>query len=201
MLLIGSVDVDIIGLFAVVRLLRFITLMLVDLFRRWLLELSRGPTARVVGSSAHIASASILTNIILEICLAALDVHLIIGHCALVYGNLITIIDLFTLLVDWWLVALLRALRQVLDMIFLCHWVLIDVQGRYFRLLVSRLVLYVFTFKVLDTVIIVLLFIFNVQVEIVSHYILVVRLWLLLWELDFLNSSVQIIFILFFLRL
>ena len=200
MLLIGRIDVNIIRLFALVRLLRFVTLMLVNLFRRWLLELPCGSTARVVGN-ASIATASILTNIILEICLAALDVHLIIGHCALVYGNLITIIDLFTLLVDWWLVALLRALRQVLDMIFLCHWVLIDVQGRYFRLLVSRLVLYVFTFKVLDTVIIVLLFIFNVQVEIVSHYILVVRLWLLLWELDFLNSSVQIIFILFFLRL
>ena len=98
---------------------------------------------------------------------------------------------------QWWLVALLRALRQVLDMIFLCHWVLLDVKGRYFRLLASRLVLYVFTFKVLDAVIIVLLFIFNVQVVIISHCILVVRLLLLLWELDFLNS-VQIIFILFF---
>ena len=61
--------------------------MLVNLFRKRLLELPRRSTARVVGPSASIASASILTNIILEICLAALDVHLIIGHCALVYGN------------------------------------------------------------------------------------------------------------------
>ena len=64
--------------------------------------------------------------------------------------------------------------------------------------MVSRLVLYVFTFKVLDAVIIVLL-IFNVQVIVISHCILVVRLLLLLRELDFLYS-VQIIFILFFPR-
>ena len=115
MLLVGSVDVDIIGLFALVRLLRFVALMLVDLFRRWLLELSCGSAARVVGSSAHIAATCILTNIILEIRLAARGIHLIVGHDALVRSNLIIIvIDLFTLHMPRCIVLLLRALGQVL---------------------------------------------------------------------------------------
>ena len=199
MLLICSVDVDIIGLFAVVRLLRFITLMLVDLFRRWLLELSRGPTARVVGSSAHIASASILTNIILEICLAARGIQLIVGYDALVWGNLIiTLTDLFTPHVFRCIVLLLWALGQVLDRLLHGHWVLFDVEGRYFRLLTPRLVLYIFIFKVLDAVFILVLIFFNVQVVVISN-VLMVRLWLLLWGLDLLNS-LQIFISLLFLR-
>ena len=199
MLLICSVDVDIIGLFAVVRLLRFITLMLVDLFRRWLLELSRGPTARVVGSSAHIASASILTNIILEICLAARGIQLIVGHDALVWGNLIiTLTDLFTPHVSRCIVLLLWALGQVLDRLVHGHRVLFDVEGRYFRLLAPRLVLYIFIFKVLDTVFILVLIFFDVQVVVISN-VLMVRLWLLLWGLDLLNG-VQIFISLLFLR-
>ena len=70
MLLICSVDVDIIGLFALVRFLR-LTLMLVNLFRRWLLELPRGSATRMVRCSAHIAALSILAGSILKIRLAA----------------------------------------------------------------------------------------------------------------------------------
>ena len=200
MLLIGSVDVDIIGLFALVRLLRFVALMLVDLFRRWLLELSCGSAARVVGSSAHIAAAGILTNIILEIRLAARGVHLIVGHDALVWSNLIIIvIDLFTLHMPRCIVLLLRALGQVLGRLLNGHWVLFDVEGRYFRLLVPWLVLYVFIFEVLDAVFILFLIIFfNVQVVVVSN-ILMVSLWLLLWDLDLLDG-VQIFINLLFLQ-
>ena len=98
------------------------------------------------------------------------------------------------------IVLLLWAFREVLGWLFHGHWVLFDAQSRYFWLLVSRLVLYVFIFKVFDAVI--FLLIFDIQVVVVSHHILVVRLSLLLlwlWELDLLNS-IQIIF-LFFLRL
>ena len=96
----------------------------------------------------------------------------------------------------WLTVLLFRAFRQVLSRLLHGHWVLFDAQSRYFRLLVSRLVLYVFIFEVLDAVI---LLIFNIQVIIVSHHILVVRLRLLLWlrELDLLNS-IQIVFLFFF---
>ena len=104
--------------------------MLVDLFRRWLLELSCGSAARMIGSSAHIAAACILTNIILEICLAARGIHLIVGHDALVRSNLIIIvIDLFTLHVPRCIVLLLRALGQVLRRLLHSHWILFDIEG------------------------------------------------------------------------
>ena len=128
----------------------------------------------MIGGSAHIAAASVLTNIILEICLVTCGIHLIIGNYALVRGNLIAV-DQFTLCVSRWIVFLLRTFRQVLYMLLLCHWVLFDAEGRYFRLLVSRLVLYAFIFNVLYAVVILLL-IFDFQVKVVSHHILMVRL-------------------------
>ena len=126
MLLIGCIDVDVIGLLAIVRSIRFITLILVKLLRLWLLKLSCGSTARVVRHSTRIAAASILTNIILEtFCIGARGIHLIIGDDALVRKNPI-VIDLFTLLMPGLIVLLLWAFRQVLGRLLHDHWVLFD---------------------------------------------------------------------------
>ena len=128
MLLICSVDVDIIRLFALVRLLRFITLMLVNLFRRWLLELPCGSTTWMVRTSANIAATSILAGSILEVCLAARGIQTIVSDNALVWNYGIEL----TLLVFRWIVALLRAeLCHLVLLLLQRHWVLFDVQGRY----------------------------------------------------------------------
>ena len=124
---------------------------------------------------------------------------MIVGYDALVWGNLIiTLTDLFTPHVSRCIVLLLWALGQVLDRLVHGHRVLFDVEGRYFRLLAPRLVLYIFIFKVLDAVFILVLIFFDVQVVVISN-VLMVRLWLLLWGLDLLNG-VQVFISLLFLR-
>ena len=120
-LLEGSVDVYIIiRLFALVRL-RFVALMLVNLFLRRLLELSSGSTARMVGTTcAHIATAGVLTWSILDVCLAARRTQSIVGDDAVIQADGID----FTLLVFRLLVALLRAeIYEILCLLLLHHGV------------------------------------------------------------------------------